>query len=588
LNDPKALILKEAKKIYSITEHAEVYIDETGKLPVEEIIKKKNEFKSTGGEVLRYQPTESIIWIRFSIKNETKKKWFVELGSRHIDRITLFYFENDKEKSSVESGLHKPFSERAVKVNEVILPLNIQQGETQTYLMRLECKTTISIALTAGTLLSFYELNHRKDLLNGIYFGLIIALSLYNFFVFISIKDRAYLYYVLYITSLGLTIAFLRGYIIEIFNPTDPYTNIGNYFGATAFLFVVLFTRYFLLVDKYLKKIQWMNYIYFFLSGLCIITTAMGYSFIGFKVLMLEVVFMVPYVLLMGIKSWKAGIKVGRFYILGFGSFVVCDFIFILKENGVVPVNLFTEYSLLFGSSMEAIVLSFALAYKLNTFKKEKEQTQAMALAKANEFSKQLIKSQEDERKRIAAELHDSVGQSLSVIKNRTVLLQKDPSKPASIDEIGDIVTQTIEEVRNISYGLRPYQLDLLGLRQAIITLIEEVSDSTVISFSNEIDLVDGLLTKEAEINVYRIVQECLNNIVKHSEATEASITLQKKGQFIELLIEDNGKGLKETSVGKGFGLIGIKERANILHGEVAIQNMAPSGTSISILIPLL
>jgi signal transduction histidine kinase len=314
----------------------------------------------------------------------------------------------------------------------------------------------------------------------------------------------------------------------------------------------------------------------------------MGYSFIGFKVLMLEVVFMVPYVLLMGIKSWKAGIKVGRFYILGFGSFVVCDFIFILKENGVVPVNLFTEYSLLFGSSMEAIVLSFALAYKLNTFKKEKEQTQAMALAKANEFSKQLIKSQEDERKRIAAELHDSVGQSLSVIKNRTVLLQKDPSKPASIDEIGDIVTQTIEEVRNISYGLRPYQLDLLGLRQAIITLIEEVSDSTVISFSNEIDLVDGLLTKEAEINVYRIVQECLNNIVKHSEATEASITLQKKGQFIELLIEDNGKGLKETSVGKGFGLIGIKERANILHGEVAIQNMAPSGTSISILIPLL
>jgi two-component system, sensor histidine kinase LadS len=349
----------------------------------------------------------------------------------------------------------------------------------------------------------------------------------------------------------------------------------------------VLFTRHFLLVDKYLKKIQWMNYIYFFLSVLCIVITALGDSFTGFKVLMIEVVFMVPYVLLMGIMGAKAGIRVAKFYILGFGSFVICDFIFILKENGIIPLNLFTEYSLLIGSSMEAIVLSFALAYKLHTFKKEKEQTQAMALAKANEFSKQLIKLQEDERKRIAAELHDSVGQSLSVIKNRTVLLQKDSSKPASIDEIGDIVTQTIEEVRNISYGLRPYQLDLLGLRQAIITLVEEVSDSSSINFSHEIDTVDTLLTKEAEINVYRIVQECLNNIVKHSEAPEALIKLQKKGQFLEMLIEDNGKGFNETSIGKGFGLIGIKERVNILRGEVAIQNMAPSGTSISILIPL-
>jgi signal transduction histidine kinase len=131
----------------------------------------------------------------------------------------------------------------------------------------------------------------------------------------------------------------------------------------------------------------------------------------------------------------------------------VGDFIFVLSENAEIQQTLFTDYALQIGSSLEAIILSFALANKLNVYKTEKEETQAKALAQANEFSKELIQTQETERKRIAGELHDSVGQSLSLIKNRVALMRKGMKEQESLDELNEVVTNTIQEIRSITYG---------------------------------------------------------------------------------------------------------------------------------------
>ena len=208
-------------------------------------------------------------------------------------------------------------------------------------------------------------------------------------------------------------------------------------------------------------------------------------------------------------------------------------------------------------------------------------------------FSQQLIESQEKERKRIAAELHDSLGQNLLVIKNRALLSLNSPDKVDNtleqLNEISLAASQAIEEVREIAHDLRPFQLDRLGLTKAIESMIRKVSASSGVKFKTEIQQIDGIFAKAAEINLYRIVQECVNNIIKHSGATEATLLMHRDERGVQITVSDNGKGFilpdgtANRSGKAGFGLSGISERARILGGKEIIQSAPGQGTKITL-----
>jgi ligand-binding sensor domain-containing protein/signal transduction histidine kinase len=150
------------------------------------------------------------------------------------------------------------------------------------------------------------------------------------------------------------------------------------------------------------------------------------------------------------------------------------------------------------------------------------------------DFSLRLIQSQEEERKRIASELHDSIGQNLLVIKNLALL---NKNKDDQFDEISKVAGDAIDDVRRISYNLHPYQLERLGLTKAITSMFNNIQHISQIKFLIDIDNVDGLFNKEKEINIYRIVQECVNNIIKHSEAREAKVVIKSSEE--NLIMEE-------------------------------------------------
>lgn len=213
------------------------------------------------------------------------------------------------------------------------------------------------------------------------------------------------------------------------------------------------------------------------------------------------------------------------------------------------------------------------------------------------EFSRQLLASQEGERKRIAAELHDSLGQNLLIIKNRA-LLALTPNAPQTVsteqlNEISATASQALEEVREIARNLRPYKLDRLGLTKALESIITQAAESSEIKFTSEIDSVNGIFSNEDEINLYRIVQESINNILKHSQATEVHLQVMREGHTVHLEIQDNGVGFDaETLMGKdvdrrGFGLASISERARIIGGRHWIRSSPGQGTNITVKIEL-
>ena len=223
--------------------------------------------------------------------------------------------------------------------------------------------------------------------------------------------------------------------------------------------------------------------------------------------------------------------------------------------------------------------------YRIQQLRKEHE--------RHKKFTEQLIDSQEHERRRIAAELHDGLGQQILVIKNRAELAKQQSGNPdqlvEQLEEIMQSAVISISDVRSISHGLRPVHLEKFGLTEAIINLCEEVQETSLIDWRYEIDDIDETIPKEKEINFYRVLQEGVKNILKHSNADKASIIIQKKESEIQAALKDDGVGFdtKEKLSFGGMGLSGMHERVETLGGTIAVQSEKENGTTIIITIPI-
>ncbi|HEX6307194.1 MAG TPA: two-component regulator propeller domain-containing protein [Longimicrobiales bacterium] len=216
--------------------------------------------------------------------------------------------------------------------------------------------------------------------------------------------------------------------------------------------------------------------------------------------------------------------------------------------------------------------------------------------AAKDEFSRQLIASQEHERRRLAGELHDGLGQELLIMRNRALLALRADGENARVHEqllhIDELVTRSLGSIRELAHNLTPHQLDHLGITAALRSMVVSVAETSGLDVDAVIDTIDGLLSLESEINLYRIVQESLNNIVRHSGAHSAAIRVRREGSSVRVTIADEGCGfrLERDSRGQpvgGFGLTGIVERARILGGELEVASAPGAGTRIEILLRL-
>lgn len=224
---------------------------------------------------------------------------------------------------------------------------------------------------------------------------------------------------------------------------------------------------------------------------------------------------------------------------------------------------------------------------------------------KVDEISNRLIEQRsrmaakvetiEEERRNIARELHDGLGQLLTAAHLNLDLVEqnmdKDPDRArADIRRAKELITITIREVRNISQNLRPAVLDDFGLVPAVRNLCDEFRRTGTLNVQfSEYEMLDHY-SPAIEIVVFRVCQEALNNIIRHSGASEASIDLYNRESHILVVIQDNGLGFDPARIsqsGTGSGLINIKERVELLGGSIQIESQLNEGTEIIIEIPL-
>jgi signal transduction histidine kinase len=241
-------------------------------------------------------------------------------------------------------------------------------------------------------------------------------------------------------------------------------------------------------------------------------------------------------------------------------------------------------------NEISASILDRSIRYAITTWRSKNE---------LRELSLKLLSIQEEERKRVASELHDSIGQTLSAIKLRVEMALEHINRgdytiaSSHLEQFIPILQRSIEETRNIYMGLRPLMLDSMGLFAALEWLRRECMQ---LYPQRHIELETGVTEEEIperlKVNIFRIAQEALNNVAKHSKAEWVDISLSKNANGIDLVISDDGVGMDldlilRTSTAGSLGLTGMRERAELTGGSFSIESSPGEGATIRACWPL-
>ncbi|MBV6512401.1 MAG: hypothetical protein FMNOHCHN_01898 [Ignavibacteriaceae bacterium] len=221
------------------------------------------------------------------------------------------------------------------------------------------------------------------------------------------------------------------------------------------------------------------------------------------------------------------------------------------------------------------------------------EEENKIKIAEQKSYTRQLIGHQEEERKKIAGELHDGLGQDLLLIKNRALLAlqnqQIDSFAYTQINEISATASTVLDTLRAISFDLRPVHIERIGLAEVLKGTAERLRQASQKNIVCDVDDISGLFSVESEVNLFRIYQEALNNIIKYSDALDVYMGLHKREDYVHILIRDNGRGFdyeKTMKESEGFGLRSIINRAEFVRGAILINTSPGNGTVIDISVP--
>jgi PAS domain S-box-containing protein len=273
--------------------------------------------------------------------------------------------------------------------------------------------------------------------------------------------------------------------------------------------------------------------------------------------------------------AWKALKKEGKW-----------KGVMLLKKDGR---EIFLECSSSCIRGPEGESVGYVSIYRDVTLQKNLEKMMVEEeVRKKREIVKAIMEAQEKERKEISSELHDNVNQILTTCKLFLEIARNNPADARFIDGCYQNIQIVIEEIRNISHNLTPYTLKDLGLAAALHDIVQKINQSgkltiRLLSFQN---LEEEDISADIKLAVFRIIQEKINNVLKHAHATELNISLAVYEGKIQLVLTDNGRGFDEKAVKKGMGLNNIQNRVEYYKGSFNLKTAPGKGCELRIELP--
>ena len=328
------------------------------------------------------------VWCKFIVRNNTNQKLILGIDNSQIEWLDLFVSKNGEIVQRSISA-YEPFNNRQFLLNNAFFRLSLPKDSVATYYLRLETLTGLQFPVTIYTQEALLENEQSKNLIYGIYIGIMIIMILYNLLIYFSIRSLSYLLYVLYIAFMMLTNLIDKGLAFQFLWPQAPGINhYINIIGCCTGIFAILFSISFLRIYRFTKRLHKVLKIIIFFYIATILIILFKERYIG--LIMTEVISVVASLLLFtsGIIIYRKGFKPALYYLFGWTFLLVGVNILILKDFNVVPFNDFTSNGMILGSAIEALLLSLALGSRINLYKKEKEKANSKALRSLEEQRK--------------------------------------------------------------------------------------------------------------------------------------------------------------------------------------------------------
>jgi two-component system, NtrC family, sensor kinase len=490
-------VYKEGASLGRIGKYLEIYTDKTGRMNLAQA--QQQTFTLPNENVPNLQITPYTHWVHFRITNASLMKvLFLEVEYPTIDEITLYEVMPDNHYHITRLGEFKPYWDRLIPHQNYIFPLSIPTDTTREFYMRVKAGEQVQLPMYVGKPDQLMHKNDYHDLIFGLYIGVILAMVFYNLFIYVSTKDISYLTYVSYNVFVGLTQATLQGYSFRFLYPSSPWlamhatalVPILN--GLTALLFIKQFLQ---TAETYKRGNWWLNLAMILYAG-CFVPTFLDLYVIAQIWVQLVAFAAAIIVFTVAFQMNKKGYSSARFFLIAWSIFLLSVMVFVLRNANILPYNDFTYYALQIGSAMEALLLSFALAHKINVFRAEALQ--------ASQENERLVREQnvflEEKVLQRTRELETS-NEELNVAMVNLKDAQMQLVEREKMASLGQLTAGIAHEINNpinfVTSNIKPLKLDIADIRTlldkydslpqdpaAIPDALEDIAD-----FKQQIDL---------------------------------------------------------------------------------------------------
>lgn len=535
-----------------------VYIDETKELSITDVVKKQ--FLIDTDSNLNFGITDSKVWIRFQIKNQTEEEdLFLMASQPSIDEISLYTQDPSGKWNGLDLGEYKPYRERFRESPNYIFPVHIPFNTSRYVYISMQSKDQLQTAFYIGNESTISRWESNRAMISGIYIGMILIMAVYHIFIYYTVKNVSYLYYIFFILCVGLVQINFHGFAFKYLWPDTPFIALNSTFIVPMLsgLSTAFFVKKFLHTRSFTPKLDMGINIYIFLCISATIVGMAGYNVFGVKILQLIALAGAVYAMFVASVIMRMNYRPAKFFLIAFALFFVCIIVFVLTNFTIlIPYSASSPYILMLGSVIQIVLLSFALADEINSYRKEKEASQAHALntLKENEriIREQNVFLEKEVNKRTLdlSKTNDVLQKSLRDLK----LAQTQLIETEKLASLGMLTAGIAHEINNpinfVTASVTPLRRDIDQTFQALAEF-ERIG----LSSSSFFDKKDEIEKTKDNLEIEYIKEEIQSLLMGIEEGANRTAGIVKSLRIFSRVDEDDLKiadinlGMKSTLV---------------------------------------